>query len=124
MPSTIGGQAVSVVGLRATLGCRPAGGATGRRHPKGGVRLVSIPSTRLVVTGRWLAGSHDPVGGEGIYHDIQRVVVTWIRRRGRAATRCGRRQRRTTRASARHGAPAPVIDSVAPPVGPGAPRRC
>jgi len=35
-PSTIGRQAVSVVGPRATLGGRPAGAATGRRHPPGG----------------------------------------------------------------------------------------
>jgi hypothetical protein len=34
-PSTIGGKAVSVVGLGATLGSRPRVGEAARRHPKG-----------------------------------------------------------------------------------------
>src|SRR5215213_10797165 len=38
--STIGCEAPCVVGLRATLGARPAGGAEARRHPPGGARLV------------------------------------------------------------------------------------
>jgi len=54
-------------------------------------------------------------------------VVTWICRRGVAAILSGRRQRRTTRTSARPWCTGigqlTAIDSAAPPVGPRAPRR-